>query len=154
MTDRLRIRLATPADAAAIAGLSRTEIEHDLRWRWTPARVIGAMRDPATNVAVAHRAGPLAGFGIMVYDDDVADLHLLAVRPDDRRQGVGSALLKWLEEVALAGGVTRFRLEARHDNVAALRFYRKHGYREFAEVPGMYEGREDGVRLEKRILAG
>jgi ribosomal-protein-alanine N-acetyltransferase len=55
----------------------------------------------------------MLGFGIMKYDDDVAHLLLFAVREDARRQGVGSALLAWLEQVALVAGVRRFVVEAR-----------------------------------------
>ena len=72
-----------------------------------------------------------------------------AVREDVRRLGTGSALLRWLEQVACVAGVTQFMVEARRDNIAALAFYRKHGYLEREAVCGMYEGSEDGVRLEK-----
>lgn len=145
------IRLAFPADAKAIAALSRTEIEYGLPWRWKPARVGCAIADPDTNVVVVPEGDRLIGFGIMFYRDTLAHLQLLAVRPDARRRGIGSAVLDWLENVASVAGITTIRLEARQDNAAALAFYRKHGYRERASVLGMYQGREDGVRLEKLL---
>ena len=151
MNDRLIIRLAISGDADAIASLSRTEIEYELPWRWTPSRVNRAIADPATNVVVASEGGPFIAFGIMVYRDDSAHLLLLAVRPSARRRGIGSAVLAWLEKVANVAGVSRVRLEARQDNVPALTFYRKHGYSEHATVLGMYLGMEDGVRFEKVI---
>ena len=151
MNDRLRIRLAISGDADAIASLSRTEIEYELPWRWTPSRVYRAIAAPATNVVVASEGGPLIAFGIMVYRDNVAHLLLLAVRPDARRRRLGSAVLAWLEKVAKVAGISRIRMEARRDNVPALAFYRKHGYSERATVLGMYQGMEDGVRLEKVI---
>ena len=147
----LTIRLATRDDARAIAALSRTEIEHGLPWRWTPPRVQRAVADARTNVCVAVQHGSLLGFGIMVYADDTAHLSLLAVNPDARRQGVGSALLQWLEQVAGVAGTLRVQLEARRSNAAALAFYRRHGYQETGTVAGMYLGVEDGVRLEKRL---
>jgi [ribosomal protein S18]-alanine N-acetyltransferase len=146
------IRLATHDDARAIAALSRTEIEHGLPWRWTPPRVQRAVADARTNVCVAvHGGGPLLGFGIMVYADDTAHLSLLAVSPDARRQGVATALLQWLEQVAGVAGIDRVQLEARRSNAAALAFYSRHGYRQTDTVVGMYLGVEDGVRLEKRL---
>jgi ribosomal protein S18 acetylase RimI-like enzyme len=145
------IRLATRHDAAAIAVLSRTEIEQGLPWRWTPPRVQRAIADSRTNVCVTRQDGLLQGFGIMVYADDTAHLSLLAVSPGARRQGVGSAVLQWLEQVALLAGITRVQLEARHDNTAALGFYRRHGYEQTETVIGMYLGMEDGVRLHKRL---
>jgi ribosomal protein S18 acetylase RimI-like enzyme len=153
MDDDLNIRLATSGDADAIASLSRTEIEHDLSWGWTPIRVDRAIVDANTNVAVAFEGGPLAGFGIMEYQDEVAHLQLFAVRPGLRRRGVGSAILLWLEKVASESGLVCFRVEARQDNLPALAFYRRHGYRERATVLGMYEGFEDGIRLEKTTVA-
>jgi ribosomal protein S18 acetylase RimI-like enzyme len=145
----LQIRLATQGDARAIAALSRTEIEHGLPWRWTPPRVQRAIADARTNVCVAMQNGALLAFGIMVYADDTAHLSLLAVSPAARRQGAGSAVLLWLEQVALVAGVAQVQLEARHDNSAALDFYRRHGYQQKDTVVGMYLGLEDGVRLEK-----
>jgi [ribosomal protein S18]-alanine N-acetyltransferase len=148
------IRLATPDDAVAIAALSRTAIEHDLPWRWTPPRVRRSIADAATNVIVARfDDGTFAGFGIMKYGDDTAHLLLFAVRANERRRGVGTALLAWLERVALAAGVTRLQLEARERNVGALAFYRRHGWRVTASIAGMYLGLEDGVRLVKSLCA-
>jgi ribosomal-protein-alanine N-acetyltransferase len=151
VSDATRIRLATSADAAAIAALSRTAIEHDLPWRWTPQRVRRSIVDAATNVIVARQGSAFAGFGIMKYGEHTAHLLLLAVHDSARRRGVGSAMVLWLERVALAAGVSRLQLEARESNLAALAFYRRHGYRVTTTIMGMYLGLEDGVRLEKRI---
>ena len=151
MTTPLTIRLATRNDARAIAALSRTEIEHGLPWRWTPPRVQRAVVDARTNVCVALQQRSLLGFGIMIYADETAHLSLLAVSPDARRQGVGSALLVWLEQVAQIAGIAGVQLEARHDNAAALAFYQRHGYQQTERVVGMYLGMEDGVRLEKTL---
>src|SRR5437762_956616 len=141
MIDSLQIRLATVADAETIALESMVEIEHNLHWAWTPRRVRRSIRDPETNVVVAMQDDEMLGFGIMKYKEEVAHLLLFAVREDARRRGLGSALLRWLEEVANAAGITRFKLEARRDNEPALAFYRKHGYVIREDVPGMYQGR-------------
>ena len=99
------IRLATPADAAGIADMSRDCIEHGLPWSWTAARVLQAIHDPLTNVAVHARRGQLQGFGIMQYGDDDAHLLLLAVSPVARHQGLGRGLTAWLEHTARTAGV-------------------------------------------------
>lgn len=147
------IRLATREDARAIAELSRREIEQGLPWRWTTPRVLRAIRDRSTNVAVALEQGLLAGFGIMAYHEDTAHLNLLAVNPLARRRGIGTALLLWLERVACVAGVERIELEARQDNDAALAFYGRHGYRRVETMIGYYLGMEDGVRLAKELGA-
>jgi ribosomal-protein-alanine N-acetyltransferase len=145
----LTIRFATRDDAAAIAALSRDEIEHGLPWTWREPRVRGAIADPETNVIVVGPPGAVAAFGVMYYADDDAHLLLFAVHRSQQRQGVGSALLQWLEEAARAAGAARIRVEARMDNEAARSFYNERGYHEGAIVRAMYSGRLDGVRLEK-----
>jgi ribosomal-protein-alanine N-acetyltransferase len=143
------IRLATVAEAEAIAVLSRETIERGLPWGWRPERVARAIRDPDTNVVVAGPPEALEGFAIMVFGDEDAHLILFAVHPDKRRRGLASALLTWLEDVARAAGCQRIRLEARRDNVAGRSFYNEHGYHERAIRKDRYAPGVDGIRLEK-----
>ena len=148
LTDTV-VRLAVPADAAEIAAMSRESIEQGLPWSWRPERVLRAIRDREVNVAVIGEPGALAAFGIMSYRANDAHLLLFAVRRHRRRQGVGSALLHWLEDVARTAGCQRIRLEARWDNAPARSFYNEHGYHERFIRAAMYSGLLDGVLLEK-----
>jgi len=143
------IRLAKLADATEIAEISRDYIEHGLPWCWVPKRVIRAIRDCDTNVAVVGERGNINAFGIMSYADEYAHLLLLGVRPGCRKRGVGSAVLHWLEDVARVMGVRRIRVESRWDNNKARNFYCVQGYHERAIKRGMYCGMVDGVRMEK-----
>jgi len=148
-----RISLARPADARSIALLSREVIEGGLSWRWTPGRVLRSLADANTNVIVA-RAGattPLVGFAIMKYGEQEAHLLLLAVQPARRRQGVGRALLDWLETTARTAGTGVIRLETRAGNAAAHAFYQARGYVLVDQLRGYYEGVEDAVRLAKDL---
>jgi [ribosomal protein S18]-alanine N-acetyltransferase len=159
MVDATPLRLAVPADATAIATLSRDRIELGLGWRWTAPRVLRCVLDPATNVVVmrgqrGERAGKsLRGFGIMKYHDDEAHLLLLAVDVQAVRCGIGSAMVAWLEASACAAGIGRIQLEARDTNDAARAFYARLGYREVQCLPGYYEGREACVQLTKDLRA-
>ncbi len=146
------IHLAQPAHAGAIAAMSRAYIEHGLGWSWTRLRVLRAIRDPATNVAVAlDEAGKLRGFGIMKYGDDLAHLTLMAVEPQHRHQHLGGRLLGWLEASAQVAGIARIRVEARADNLNAIAFYQRQGFRELHTISGYYQGTIDAVRLEKTV---
>lgn len=145
------IRLATTGDALAIAEMSRDCIEHGLSWRWTAARVCEAIRDPATNVAVALRREAVAGFGIMHYGDEAAHLALFAVAPTHRHQRVGARLLAWLEQSARLAGIGQIDLEARADNHNALAFYASQGYATRSTARGYYEGIVDAVQLRKSL---
>ena len=143
------IRLATRADAADIARMSRDEIEQGLPWSWTESRVLGAIQNVDTNVAVVGGHGALQAFGIMAYRDEVAHLLLFSVRPAQRRKGLGRALLRWLEAVAVAAGIQRVAVECRRDNAPARNFYAEFGYHEMEIAKGYYRGVEDAIRLEK-----
>ena len=150
MIENIAVRLATLDDAAGIALMSRDYIEHGLPWSWTEGRVAHAIHDVDTNVAVVGERGAISAFGIMSYRAD-AHLLLFAVRRESQRKGVGSALLRWLEEVARCAGMQRIRVECRRSNDAARNFYSEHGYHECAISPRMYRGREDGILLEKLL---
>jgi ribosomal-protein-alanine N-acetyltransferase len=149
MTPILHVSIASERDARDIARMSRDLIEHGLPWTWRQERVSRAIAAANTNVAVIRERQSLTAFGIMEYWDEDAHLVLFAVRPDRQRQGVGTAVLRWLEASALVAGSQRIRLEARRDNVAARSFYNEHGYHELTINSRMYSGALDGIKLEK-----
>jgi ribosomal-protein-alanine N-acetyltransferase len=144
------IRLALPNEARRVAKMSRDFIETGLGWRWTSDRVLKCLHDEATNVVVvAGRDGEIAGFAIMEYAEDAAHLLLLAVHEDARRQGIGSALLAWLEKTVLTAGIGKIFLEVRTRNEEARAFYRELGYREIKLIRRFYRGQEDAIRMSK-----
>jgi ribosomal-protein-alanine N-acetyltransferase len=145
----IAVRLATLADAAEIAAMSRDYIEQGLPWTWTKEREAHSIREPETNVVVAAENGGITGFGIMYYASEDAHLLLFAVRNAHRRRGVGSAILRWLEDVARAAGAKRIRVECTRENAAGRNFYCEHGYHELDITKKMYRGLKDGVHLEK-----
>jgi ribosomal-protein-alanine N-acetyltransferase len=150
-SSELSLRLARPADAAAIASLSRDLIEYGLQWRWTPARIAASIRTPDVNVLVACVREKIAGFAIMRYGEDVAHLDLLAVAPAHRRAGVGRQLLEWLEECAVVAGIFTVKLEVRAGNKEAQLFYKRMGYRTLAQLPGYYQGVEAALRMGRDL---
>ena len=145
------IRLATAAHARSIAEMSREYIEYGLGWSWTQARVLKAIQDEATNVAIVHERAGVVAFGIMRYGEERAHLVLLGVAAGHRKRGLGGLLLAWLEKSAVTAGLERVQLEARADNPDAIAFYVEQGYARVGTVPGYYRGAVDAVRLEKRL---
>ena len=141
------IRLADARDAQAIALMSRDLVESGLGWKYDAARVLRAMRDPDTLAPVACDGGRIAGFGLMEFGEERAHLVLLAVRPAQRRLGIGRRLLEWLLESARTAGIASLHLELRTGNEAAQRFYRAMGFDETIVVPGYYRGREAALRM-------
>lgn len=148
------VSLAGPAHARCIAEMSREYIEYGLGWSWTQSRVLKAIHDESTNVAVVREQEAILGFGIMRYGERRAHLVLLGVHLDHRKHGLGALLLSWLEKCAVTAGLERIQVEARADNEPALAFYADQGYRRQGIVPGYYSGEIDAVRLEKTLRMG
>lgn len=142
----IEIELARDQDARSIALLARDEIERGLGWRYRPESIRGFMHDRDTLVLVARAHGvergisEVAGFAVMTYDINDAHLLLLAVVPQQRRNGIAQRLLAWLEKTALYAGVQSVYLEVRQTNSSALTFYESAGYRKVKLIHDYYHG--------------
>lgn len=79
-----------------------------------------------------------------------AELKRMFVHPDARGEGVAGRLLDAAESAALAGGIRRMVLETGPLHVAALSFYRAHGYVEIPQF-GQYVGEEFSVCFGKDL---
>ncbi len=89
---------------------------------------LGRMEDALSHPAlVAERDGELAG--VLTYVVDGEGCEVLTLHADERQTGVGTALLRAVEEVARSGGCTRLWLVTTNDNLDALRFYQRRGFR-------------------------
>ena len=142
-----QIQLAKPSDALRIAEMSRDLIESGLGWSWTPSRVARAINGKHSNVILTLDGNKLTGFAIMKYLNEEACLHLFAVHPNYRRKGIGTRMLKWLEETALISGNGVVYLETRLTNQEGREFYKSLGYKVIQHVPGYYRGRETAVYM-------
>jgi ribosomal protein S18 acetylase RimI-like enzyme len=75
----------------------------------------------------------------------------LAVDPDARRQGIGTALLA---EIERALPVDTMTLMVQIENDGAQTLYRAVGYAEEATLPNYYGPGRAGVRMRKRLGEG
>lgn len=127
----LRIREFSLVDHAAAAVIweaadgmtvpSRDEVERKLE------------RDPGLFL-VADEEGEVVGVVMGAYDGRRGWIYRLAVAPDRRRSGVGSALIAELEERFRAMGVHRIRLLAYGSNAAGRTFWERLGYRAAPDI--------------------
>ena len=69
----------------------------------------------------------------------------LAVRPDHRQRGVGTALLRRGISVLTAAGAGSVKLEVRADNEGAKRLYRRLGFEHRKTIPNYYSNGEDAL---------
>ena len=74
MSELATLCLARHPDASEIAEMSRDLIEHGLAWSWTPARVRRAILGRDSCVLIARREQKIAGFAIMHFGDEVAQI--------------------------------------------------------------------------------
>ena len=96
--------------------------------------------------------GQIAGF--IVARRVASDLEILnfAVRPSARRQGIGGALLGEALGWAKAFGAEKAFLEVRTSNLAALRFYERHGFEVTGRRPRYYTAPiEDALALSASL---
>ena len=80
--------------------------------------------------------------------ETIAELKRMYARPGT--QGVGAALLDYLECSAREFGYARLWLETRRVNARAVEFYVRHGYAPIANF-GKYVGRADAICLGKAL---
>ncbi|MDA1096815.1 MAG: GNAT family N-acetyltransferase/peptidase C39 family protein [Chloroflexi bacterium] len=145
------IRDATVADVPALTALEELCFDTDRmsarQFRYTLSRGNAAL-------LVDEARGNLLGYGLVLFrrNTSLARLYSLAVDPLHRTKGIGSALLRACEEVAVARDAIYMRLEVRKDNVAATSMYHALGYRDFAEFPKYYEDSMDALQMEKLLV--
>lgn len=152
--DKIQIEFALPVDCQEIAQLSKKLVESGLPgWRYTPAKVMSAIKNQSKNVVVARQGEIIAGFSIMSYADEKANLDLLGVKKQFRRCGIGKKLVYWLEEVAKTAGIFNLYVQVREENSEAVELYSVLGYEVIDIVNGYYSGRESAMLLYKNIAS-
>lgn len=92
------------------------------------------------------------GFILMRAVADEAEVLTLAVRPQARRQGLGSRLVEDAAIEAVARGAVRLLLEVAADNAPALAVYVQAGFVEVGRRPGYY-ARPHGGQRDALLLA-
>jgi [ribosomal protein S18]-alanine N-acetyltransferase len=150
-TNKTLIEFASFHDAAEISRISRDEVEYGLGWDYTSQRLSQLIRNSSKNVVVARIDRGLAGFGIMTYHKDQANLDLLAVKHNFRRMKIGTQIVLWLEKVALTTGAFNIFVQVRETNNGAIRFYEELGFLELEQIQGFYKGVENGVVMAKLL---
>ncbi len=103
---------------------------------------------------VAEAGGAVAGFLLAEHEGERAHLITLDVVAAHRRRGLGTALLRAMEQSLAACGVRQVSLETATDNDAAIAFWEKHGYRTVGVLRRYYLDRIDAYAMHKLLAAG
>lgn len=149
----VRIRSAELSDLDDLVTLEQHSFDSD---RLSRAQFRRHLDSDSAKVLVAS-TGPHRFLGTAVVffrkRSGVARLYSIATHHAARGQGVGSALLDAVEQLARRRRCRALRLEVRADNSAAARLYERLGYRRLAALAGYYEDGGDGWRYEKLLTA-
>ena len=97
---------------------------------------------------------PVLGFVIAESRRTTGHIITIDVVPEARCTGVGSALLQQAEELLRQAGAATVALETAVNNVAAVSFYKRHGYSVEKTVPGYYSGQLDALVMRKELVTG
>lgn len=107
-------------------------------------------RGSFTLVAADRGTGRTQGF-IVAHGGQIGHVITIDVTPAARRAGVGSLLLRAAEERLHAAGSRAVGLETAVDNIAALSFYKRHGYSVIRTWPRYYSNGVDALVLKKNL---
>ncbi len=92
----------------------------------------------------------VSGF-IVVHDGPTGHIITIDVDTTARRSGVGSLLLRAAEDRLRGAGSRAVGLESAVDNLAALSFYKRHGYNVIRTWPRYYSNGVDALVMKKDL---
>jgi ribosomal-protein-alanine N-acetyltransferase len=151
----LQLRVYRPQDFARLLAIdqvcfvegiaySEAEMRHFLG-RPLAVRIVGEQDGKIQGFIIADRFRPRRSqqwMGKIITIDVLAEV---------RRTGLGSRLLTAAEERLKEAGCTYVSLETAVDNLAAMRFYKKHGYAGLKILPNYYLDSLDALLMGKKL---
>lgn len=123
----IAIRPAEPGEAAALLDLWRAAGSSPSATDNLDA-VTAAIEWEGNRVLVADSGGTIVGSLIVAWDGWRGTLYRLAVRPDDQRRGVASALVREGERVLAEWGAHRVSAIVLFEEPHAVAFWEQAGY--------------------------
>lgn len=145
----IRIERVAWKDLRAVAAIQKVSFRPGLAYGISALTLLRIM--PGVGFLVA-RANDLPVAGCVIADRSHGDLRImnLAVHPDARRRGIGTALLQAIEAEMPGGNVM---LMAEQWNTDAQRLYERDGYSRKGLAKDYYGHGRHGVRMTKQRMA-
>ena len=146
----VRLERARATDVSEVAALERTCYADP----WPATSFDGLQDNPAVHFVVARQGdgGRLTGYVIGWFVADEGEVANLAVSPESRRNGVGTALLDSLLADAAARGTRALFLEVRESNVAARKLYTSRNFEEVGRRRRYYRSPEEDALILRCTL--
>jgi GNAT superfamily N-acetyltransferase len=101
-------------------------------------------------VAVAEQEGTIVG--VLTYVIDGETCEILTLHAAEQWRGIGTALVVAVAGVAAREGCTRYSVTTTNDNVDALRFYQRRGFRIAAIRSGAVDRARQNLKPEIPLL--
>ena len=138
----------TIEDGAAVA-----EMEHQsFSDAWSEKAVLETLRQPTALCLVEEKAGRRVGYLLAYQAADEIEIARVAVVEEVKRQGVGTALMKKLQEEGTQRKAGKILLDVREKNYTAQAFYEKTGFKKDGVRKSFYtEPEEDAVLMSMKI---
>ncbi|MEJ2550792.1 MAG: GNAT family acetyltransferase [Anaerolineales bacterium] len=124
----MEIRTYSESDQAEVAALWRTVFPDSSSWNVPEEDIVRKLEVQRELFYVALVDETLVGTAMGGYDGHRGWLYYVAVHPDYRRQGIGSALVRQVESGLAGIGCPKVNLQVRATNAAVVDFYRTLGY--------------------------
>jgi ribosomal-protein-alanine N-acetyltransferase len=120
---------------------------------WSRSSFATLLEQPRVYFAVAldRVTTALLGYTVAWFVLDEAELANLAVDPEVRGRGIGTALLQGALGAAEARGARTMYLEVRASNQSAIALYGSHGFVEIARRPSYYRKPVEDALILRRV---
>lgn len=116
---------------------------------WSQEALQKEVSNPVASYFVAEDNGQIVGYAGMWQVIDEGEVINIAVRKEDRRKGLGEALLKKLLQEAEIRQIINVFLEVRESNIPALNLYTSMGFKVIGRRKDYYhEPTEDGINMQ------
>nr|WP_315020261.1 ribosomal protein S18-alanine N-acetyltransferase [uncultured Aminipila sp.] len=146
--NQLVIRVAEERDIKPMADLDRICFAEP----WSEeAFKSDIMENDRAFYIVAEIDGRLAGYAGLWVIVDEGHITNVAVAPENRRKGIGRAIVATLIEVAEENGLNSFTLEVRESNLAAQALYREFKFKPAGIRKGYYLDNGENAIIMWRI---
>ena len=146
----LEIRPMTTADLSAVLEIEKALFPIDA---WTDALFLAELAEVSISrdVSVAILDSELVGYASFRYVGKQGDVNTVAVASDQQGNGIGTALMDWLESQAALRNVREIFLEVRSDNEAAIKMYDARGYERIDIRRNYYGNTIDANIMRKKV---
>ena len=148
-SNTIRLREYEARDFDALCELDRTCFSPAIAYSRREMRAY--LNAPGADCVVAENDNGIVGFCITARGKRQAYIVTIDVIEAMRKRGIGGALLVEAEKRLCAKGVSAIALDTATDNVSAIAFWQKHGYRKIGIRKGYYPNGRDAFAMTKPI---